>query len=200
MNDGKKTPTEQVLIIPCSGMGKTYGSVGREATYVVVEDLRPNRAATLCLSLLTLQDENAQQKVREHATIAIDGCPKACAEVNVKKSGGTPAAIFRVFDVFREHKDLRGGSVLDIGDNGRKLARILAEKVAVSVDEQYGKKDWDNFLQWGSISRRDGLKNGNTQSTESIATRRDSHVVPSLVPGWRRTRTCLCSLLSYNRS
>jgi len=140
MNDGKETTTDQVLIIPCSGIGKAYGSVGREATYVVVEELRPNQADTLCLSLLTLQDEEAQQKVRKHATITIDGCPKACAKVNVEKSGGTPAAIFRVFDVFREYKDLRVGSVLDIGDNGRKLAKILAEKVAVTVDELYNGK------------------------------------------------------------
>ncbi|MFX0113153.1 MAG: putative zinc-binding protein [Candidatus Hodarchaeota archaeon] len=135
MNDRKETTADKVLIIPCSGMGKTYGSVGREAAYVVVEDLRPNHADTLCLSLLTLQDKKAQQKVLEHATITIDGCPKACAKVNVEKSGSTPAAIFRVFDVFREHKDLRGGSVLDIGDNGRKLAKILAEKVATTVDD-----------------------------------------------------------------
>jgi uncharacterized metal-binding protein len=135
MKRQRETTSDQVLIIPCSGMGKAYGSIGREATYLVVEELRPKQSDSLCLSLLTLQDEEAQQKVREHATITIDGCAKACAKVNVEKSGGTPAAIFRVFDVFREHKDLRVGSVLDIGDNGRKLARILAEKVAISVDE-----------------------------------------------------------------
>ena len=31
----------KIVIVPCSGIGKTYGSVSREAAYTVVEDLRP---------------------------------------------------------------------------------------------------------------------------------------------------------------
>ena len=36
MNDTK------VVIVPCSGIGKSYGTVTREAAYDVVEDLRPD--------------------------------------------------------------------------------------------------------------------------------------------------------------
>jgi len=123
------------LIIPCSGIGKAFGSVSREAAYVVMEELRPGVCDTVCLSLLTLGDEEAQQQVRQHPTITIDGCPTACARVNVEQAGGKPAATFRVFDVFRAHKELRVRSVSDIGDNGRKMAQILAEEIAATVDE-----------------------------------------------------------------
>ncbi len=127
--------SDKVLIIPCSGIGKAFGSVGREAAYVVIEDLRPGVSGTVCLSLLTMGDEEAQQRVREHPTITIDGCPTACAKVNVERSGGSPAATFRVFDVFKAHKELKVRGVSDIGDSGRKMAQILAEEVAATVDE-----------------------------------------------------------------
>ncbi len=125
----------RVIIIPCSGIGKAYGSVGREAMYAVLEDLRPEMTDTVCLSLLTLGDEQAQTEVREHPTLTIDGCPKACAQINVEAAGGKPAAIYRVFDVYRAHKDLKVRSVSELGDSGRKMAQILAEEIAAKVDE-----------------------------------------------------------------
>jgi uncharacterized metal-binding protein len=129
------TGQERVIIIPCSGIGKAFGSVGREAAYVVTEELRPGCTQTVCLSLLTLGDEDARRRVRKHPTITIDGCPTACARVNVEQAGAAPAATFRVFDVFRRHKELRVRSVSDIGKAGEEMARILAGDVAVKVDE-----------------------------------------------------------------
>ncbi len=124
-----------VLIIPCSGIGKAYGSVGREAMYAVLEDLKPGLTDTVCLSLLTLADEEARKQVRDCPTITIDGCPKACAKVNVEAAGGRPAAIYRVFDVYRAHRDLKVRSVSELGENGRQMARILAQEIALQVDE-----------------------------------------------------------------
>jgi uncharacterized metal-binding protein len=129
------TESKRILIIPCSGIGKAYGSVGREATYRVVEDLRPAVSGTVCLSLLTLGDADAQTAVRACPTITIDGCPKACAQVNVQAAGAEPAAAFRVFDVFRAHKELKVRSVSELGESGSEMARILAEEIAAKVDE-----------------------------------------------------------------
>ena len=133
----------EAIILPCSGIGKAFGSVGREAAYVVSEELRAGCASTLCLSLLTLGDEDARERVRRHPTITVDGCPKACARVNVEKSGAEPAATFRVFDVFRQHKELRVRQVSDIGEAGEAMARILAEEIAQKVDELQGKEGTD---------------------------------------------------------
>ena len=128
------TDDSKVLIIPCSGIGKAFGSVGREATYMVIEEMRPGETDTLCLSLLTLGDEEAKERVRKHPIITIDGCPTACAEMNVKSAGGRSAANFKVVDTYREHRELKVKSVLHLGEPGRKLARLLAEKVAATVD------------------------------------------------------------------
>jgi uncharacterized metal-binding protein len=129
------TDPKHVIIIPCSGIGKAYGSVGREAMYQVVEELRPGSTETVCLSLLTLGDPEAQGQVRANPTITIDGCPKACAQVNVQAAGAKPAQTFRVFDVFRAHKELKVRSVSELGESGREMARILAEEIAAKVDE-----------------------------------------------------------------
>jgi len=131
----------EVIIIPCSGIGKAFGSVGREAAYVVTEELRPGCTSTVCLSLLTLGDEETRRRVREHPTITIDGCPTACARVNVEQAGANPAATFRVFDVFRRHKELKVRRVSDIGEAGEAMARILAEEIADKVDELRSDKE-----------------------------------------------------------
>jgi len=127
--------SQRVVILPCSGIGKAYGSVGREAMYHVVEELRPDATDTVCLSLLTLGDAEAQAQVRDQPTITIDGCPSACAKVSVEAAGGKPAAEFRVFDVYRAHRELKVRSVSELGDAGREMARILAEEIAAKVDE-----------------------------------------------------------------
>lgn len=124
----------RVVVIPCSGIGKALGSVAREAAYIVVEDLRPGAARTVCLSLLTMGDPDARELVRRLPTLTIDGCAKACAQKNVQASGATPAACYRVLDAYRENRELKVDSVLHLGENGDKLARILAGKVAAGVD------------------------------------------------------------------
>jgi uncharacterized metal-binding protein len=131
---------KRVMILPCSGIGKAYGSVGREAMYTLLEDLRPATTQTVCLSLLTLGDADAQVEVREHPTITIDGCPSACAKVNVEAAGGKPAAEYRVYDVYRAHRELKVRSVSELGDAGRTMARLLAEEIAVQVDALIGEE------------------------------------------------------------
>ncbi len=125
---------KRILIISCSGVGKAFGMVGREAMYTVVEDLRPEVTDTVCLSLLTLGDEDAQARVRTQPTITIDGCPKMCARVNVEASGGSPAASFRVVDTYRRVRELKPQTVAMPDDAGRQLARALAEEVVAEVD------------------------------------------------------------------
>jgi uncharacterized metal-binding protein len=123
-----------VLVIPCSGIGKAQGSVAREAAYQVIEDLRPGVSDTVCLSLLTMGDEEAREKVRTCPTITIEGCAKACALKNVQSAGGAPVADLQVAETFREHRDLKVTQVIDIGDVGRELAHYVAEKVAQEID------------------------------------------------------------------
>jgi uncharacterized metal-binding protein len=129
MNNGQK-----VVIVPCSGIGKPYGTVSREAGYDLVEDLRPGAAQLVPLSLLVLGDQGARAAVAESPAITIDGCKLACATKMVKESGGTVAQDFAVLDVYRRHRDLKPLGIAELNEGGQKLARALAEEAAAVVD------------------------------------------------------------------
>lgn len=126
---------EKVVIIPCSGIGRVFGSVGREAAYLVVDELRPGKTETVCLSLLVMGDEEALARVHGHPTIAIDGCPKACAQKNIALAGGRVGAAAPVFEVFKEYRALKSDAITVLDEKGRLLAQLLAERVADKVDK-----------------------------------------------------------------
>ena len=127
-----------ILIIPCSGIGKPFGTIGRDATFKVVDELRKGSADTNCLSLLVMGDEEATEQIRESDCIAVDGCPLECARKNIEIAGGRIAAYFRVMDLLRENRGLRPRQVTFLDEDGMKLAEMLAERIAVKVDELGG--------------------------------------------------------------
>ena len=130
--------SEHVIIVPCSGIGKTYGTVTREAAYVVAEDLRAETTTIVPLSLLVLGDEEARAAVQDAQVITMDGCKLACATLNVRQAGGTVAKDFTVLDVFRRNKALKPQGISELNDGGLALARALANEVAQIADELIG--------------------------------------------------------------
>jgi len=127
--------SDPFLIIPCSGIGKPFGTISREATYCVVEDLKKGETETICLSLLVMGDQDAKLSVKSHRCIAIDGCPNECAKKSLELSDAKLVANFRVIDILRENRNLKPKEVTFLDEDGRRLARILAEKIALKVDE-----------------------------------------------------------------
>jgi len=127
--------SERVIIVPCSGIGKTYGTVTREAAYVVAEDLRAETTTIVPLSLLVLGDEEARAAVQDAQVITMDGCKLACATLNVRQAGGTVAKDFTVLDVFRRNKALKPQGISELNEGGLALARALADEVAQTTDE-----------------------------------------------------------------
>jgi uncharacterized metal-binding protein len=125
---------QRVIIVPCSGIGKPYGTVSRAAAYDVTEDLRPGQTQLVPLALLVLGDEESRAVVAEYPAITIDGCKLACAAKMVQQSGGTIAQEFAVLDVYRRHKDLKPLGIAVLNESGQKLARALAEEVTSLVD------------------------------------------------------------------
>ena len=124
-----------VLVIPCSGIGKAFGSIGRDAAFRVVDELRKGKVDTLCLSLLVMGDEEARAKVAASKCVAVDGCPLECAGKNIARSGGVIAAHFWVMELLKENRGLKTGEVTFLDENGVKLSKLLAERIARKVDE-----------------------------------------------------------------
>jgi len=125
----------QVVVIPCSGIGKTYGSVAREAAYALCDDLRPGGTRLVALAKLVLGEEAARERVRTCPVVTIDGCKLMCASKLVTHSGGQVAHEVAVLDVYRRHKELKPEGIEELNEGGLALARVLAEEVAEVVDE-----------------------------------------------------------------
>ena len=108
----------KVVVVPCSGIGKTYGTVSREAAYEVIEDLRPDSSQLVALSMLVLGDENARKVVAASPAITIDGCKLACATKMVQESGGQVAQDFAVLDVYRRNRKLKPQGIAELNEGG----------------------------------------------------------------------------------
>lgn len=63
-----------------------------------------------------------------------------CARKNIELAGGQIAAHFKVMDILRENRTLRPRQITFLDDDGVKLSIILAEKIAMKVDELRGKQ------------------------------------------------------------
>jgi uncharacterized metal-binding protein len=125
----------KVVIIPCSGIGKTYGTVSRVAAYNVTEDLRPEDTRVVALSKLVLGDEEARAVVAANPAITIDGCKLACATKMVQESGGRIAQDYAVLEVYRRYKQFKPQGIAELNAGGEQLAQALANEIAQVVDE-----------------------------------------------------------------
>jgi len=126
--------SRKIAIVPCSGIGKTYGSVSREAAYDVTEGLRPEKTQLVSLAMLVLGDEGARAAIAKSPAVTIDGCKLACATKMVQESGGTVIQDYAVLDVYRRYKQFKPQGIAELNEGGRQLARALAEEIAAVVD------------------------------------------------------------------
>ena len=125
----------KVVVVPCSGIGKSIGTVGRVATYKVIERMRPEKTRTVCLALLTMGDDDALKLVRENPCISVDGCPAQCSKKNIEASMGKLAHNVVVTDVLRKNRSLKPEGVIELNHQGDKLAEIIARALSEKVDE-----------------------------------------------------------------
>jgi uncharacterized metal-binding protein len=125
----------KVMLVPCSGLGKTLGTVSREAAYEVLEDLRPDETGLAPLSLLVLGDEETRAALADNPAVTIDGCKLACATKMVEESGGTVARDFAVLDAYRRHREFKPRGIAELNEGGKRLAHALAQEIAETVDD-----------------------------------------------------------------
>lgn len=118
-----------VLVIPCSGIGKVHGLIGREATYMVTDEMAAENTATLCLALLVKGDAEAVEAVKSHRCITIDGCAKACAQKNVEMSGGSVAKAIQVAEAFRNFRGAKPGTATALTEDGWKITQAIADNI-----------------------------------------------------------------------
>ena len=126
---------EKYLILPCSGIGKTLGTITRWAAYELVENVLPKQTRLLCLARLTIKDEESREIVRTYPAITIDGCPKACSSKNVSANEGKVVKSYMMSRFLIKHKDLKINSknVIDPGENALELAKRIANDIKEDI-------------------------------------------------------------------
>jgi uncharacterized metal-binding protein len=130
--------SRKVAIVPCSGIGKSYGTVSRVAAYQVTETDRPSCAHLVPLALLVLGDPETRQVIVENPAITLDGCKLACATKMVQECGGQVARQFAVLDVYRRYRQFKPQGIASLNEGGEKLAQALAAEVDAVVDHLTG--------------------------------------------------------------
>jgi uncharacterized metal-binding protein len=137
-----ETP-RKVVIVPCSGIGKSYGTVSRVAAYQVTEEDRPDQTLLVPLALLVMGDEDSRTILAESQAITVDGCKLACATKMVEQSGGQVAHEFAVLDVFRRYRDFKPQGIAELNPGGEKLANALAKEIDEVVDGIFTREEGD---------------------------------------------------------
>jgi uncharacterized metal-binding protein len=136
----------KVGIIACSGEDLIEGTLSRLAARIVVEKLRPQNTIILCQPLFMaggLERHGGQEErdfAKNHPTITIEGCEEECAKFAIERYSGKSAATIYVQDVLDAHPQLKPNSREDLGEDGLRLAELIAEEIAKKVDELYGSK------------------------------------------------------------
>lgn len=136
----------KVGIIACSGEDLIGGTLSRLAARIVVEKLRPQNTIILCQPLFMaggLERYSGHEErdfAKNHPTITIEGCEEECAKFAVDKYSGQSTATINVQEIIDAYPELKPESREDLGEDGLKLAHLIAEEIAKKVDELYGTK------------------------------------------------------------
>jgi len=124
----------KVGLVACSGEELAEGTVTRQATLKVLEELRPHRTVTICLPLFLAGGEADRAFARLHPTITVDGCERRCAERAVGRFSGGASATLVVGEVAQE-LGLPGPSGLrSLDDAGERVVEAVARRLADMVD------------------------------------------------------------------
>lgn len=123
----------KVKVIPCSGIGKVFGLMAREAALKTVHELCPEKAETVCLARIVTGDQEVKEKIEDSDCITVDGCPKMCASKNVTAAGGIVIEEIKVLDTVKEHKGEKFGSPSQLDADGEVVTGEIASKIAQRI-------------------------------------------------------------------
>lgn len=125
----------KVKVLACSGIGKVYGLMAREAMLHVTQELSPDKSETLCLAHVITDDVSMLSQIKGASCITIDGCPAMCAAKSVENAGGIVKEKFRSVDEMRNHRGVNAGNGSNLTPDGWLIVEELARKVANRVNE-----------------------------------------------------------------
>lgn len=132
---------KKVVVMACSGIGKTLGALARETTYELVERVRLGKAVTTCLGLLVSDDPEARKLVTENPVISIDGCAKECAKKSIESQGGKVSKSYQSIEFIKKSGGLKPEGIAELNEAGEKICALAADDIGKVVDELAAKED-----------------------------------------------------------
>lgn len=125
----------KIKVVPCSGIGKVYGLIAREAVLKAVIEHCPEEADTVCLAYIVTGDPDVAATIGGQDCITVDGCPKMCASKNVSIAGGIIVEEMKVLDTVKEHKGKQFGSATQLSADGECVVDEIAAKIEKRINE-----------------------------------------------------------------
>ncbi len=126
---------KKIKVVPCSGIGKVFGLIAREAALKTVIELCPEKSETVCLAYIVTGDKEVKEKMEGSNCITVDGCPKMCASKNVSIAGGIVIEEIKVLDTVKDHKGKQFGSPTQLDSDGELVVSEIAAKVSKKINE-----------------------------------------------------------------
>ena len=94
-----------------------------------------DKAETVCLALLTSQDKETIEKVKNNYVITLDGCARHCAKKNVEQCGKIPDKSYMILKFAAANPDKKPQGIIDIGDSGKALVDTISDTIVKDVED-----------------------------------------------------------------
>jgi len=124
---------DKVCLQPCLGLRKE-AVLGRQALYVVHEDLRPDTTVLGCGPALNANVQEDVDFINMYPVVAVEACELDCATRLVDKKGNKAAVTLRISDLVKSLRiDLSSLPEHEI-DTGEPAVQAIAKRIAEQVD------------------------------------------------------------------
>ena len=136
----EKTSPKRIGVIACCGEEIPEGTLTRAVVRILMEEIKPDETATICLPLFLAGDEQERTFAKLFPTITLDGCEKRCAQIGTEKYSNSVACGLIIPDILKElHLNMKGTKEkFDLN-----LARTVAMEVAIRMDRLKGEGGQD---------------------------------------------------------
>jgi uncharacterized metal-binding protein len=131
---------KRIGVIACCGEDLPEGTLTRAVVRFLMEEIKPDETATICLPLFLAGDEQERNFAQTFPTLTLDGCDKRCAQIGTEKYSHSVARGLIIPDILKRlHLEMRGTREQFDPD----LARAVAMEVAKGMDrlKKKGGKD-----------------------------------------------------------
>jgi len=132
---------EKVCILPSSELTTVFGKIGRQASYIVCEDLKPGKIVLGCMPALFSEVQEDIDFITQYPVITLEGHPAHHAAKLVKKFSQDVAIEIDIEKFLKDTDiDASDSSPEKLGSNGEKAVKFLAKYTAKKVDALLTKK------------------------------------------------------------